>query len=146
MGVLPATLTATAVHRRRRLALLGVAALVAFVFGVAWGRGDSPGPLRWAGTPRAGVAGEQQVLYGTIVNRAEKPVRVRAGDVRVVDGDGKRLEAAAVFSGGYVLALSGPDRSPPTVLRPGARLPLSVTWTGDAADVELAGSRLAVPK
>src|SRR5947208_16466365 len=88
------TVASPAVHRRRRLvlvALVAAVALVAFVFGVAWGHGAKPGPLRWAGAPRTGQAGPQQVLYGTIVNRAKTPLRVRAADVRVVDGDGKRL-------------------------------------------------------
>ncbi|MGZ4269144.1 MAG: hypothetical protein ACXVFK_18450 [Solirubrobacteraceae bacterium] len=137
---------ATSTHRRRRLALLALAALVAFVFGVAWGKSDAPGPLRWDGTPRTGTAGDQQVLYGTLVNRAKTPVRVRSGAVRVLDGDGKALTAAAAFSDGYVPAAAGIASSATIVLRPGARLPLGVTWSGDASTIDVAGSRLAVPK
>jgi hypothetical protein len=133
-------------HRRRRLALVAAVALVAFVVGVAWGHGDNPGPLRWDGTPRAGTAGAQQILYGTLINRSKTPVRVRTGDVRVLDGNGKALTASAAFSGGYVPAFAGRAPTVTVALRPGGRLPLGLTWSGDAAEVRIGGSTLAVPK
>jgi hypothetical protein len=134
------------IQRRRIVALLAVLALVALVFGIVSGRGDDPGPLRWAATPRTGDAGEQQVLYGTLVNRAKTPLRVRTTDVRVVDGNGKRLTSAAAFSGGYVPAFAGGAPAVTVTLRPKGELALGVTWTGDAAQIRVAGSTLAVPK
>ena len=137
---------ATVIRRRRALAVLAFLALAAFVFGIASGQGSDPGPLRWNGTPRTGIAGDQQVLYGTLVNRAKTPVRVRSTDVRVLDGDGKRLTSSAVFSGGYVPAFAGGAPAVTVTLRPKGELALGVTWTGDAAQIRVAGSTLAVPK
>ena len=139
-------MSSAVIQRRRIVALLAVVALVALVFGIVFGQGSAPGPLRWAAEPRTGVAGEQQVLYGTLVNRAKTPVRVRTTDVRVVDGDGKRLTASAAFSGGYVSAFAGGAPAVTVTLRPKGELALGVTWTGDAAQIRVAGSTLAVPK
>jgi hypothetical protein len=137
----------TAVIRRRRaVAALALLALAALVFGIVSGRGSDPGPLRWAGEPRTGMAGDQQVLYGTLVNRAKTPLRVGSADVRVLDGDGKRLTSSAAFSGGYVPAFASAARPVTVTLRPKGELALGVTWTGDAAQIRLAGSTLAVPK
>ena len=134
------------IRRRRVVAALALLALVALVFGIVSGSGSDPGPLRWAGAPRTGVAGEQQVLYGTLVNRAKTPLRVRSNDVRVVDGDGKKLTSSAAFSGGYVPAFAGGAAPVTVTLRPKGELALGVTWTGDAAQIRVAGSTLAVPK
>jgi hypothetical protein len=134
------------IQRRRIVALLALLALVALVFGIASGSGSDPGPLRWAGEPRTGLAGEQQVLYGTLVNRAKTPIRVSTTGVRVVDGDGKKLTSSAAFSGGYVPAFAGGAAPVTVTLRPKGELALGVTWTGDAAQIRVAGSTLAVPK
>jgi hypothetical protein len=129
-------------HRRRLVAVLGLAAVVALIVGVALGRGSGNGPLGWVGTPRTGMAGAEHVLYGTVVNHAKTPVRVRSAQVTVRDSGGKTLASTAVFSGGYV-PLGAPATT--VVLRPGGRLPLGVSWTGTGARVEVAGSKLTIP-
>jgi hypothetical protein len=40
------------------------------------------------------------MLFGTLVNRVERVLRLRAAQVRVLDRNGRPLPAAAVFSGG----------------------------------------------
>lgn len=139
-------LTDVATRRRRLLIPLAVAALAAFVVGVASGKSADPGPIAWAATPRAGAAGEGQALYGTIVNRSKKAVRLRSKGIRVVDGDGKTLPSLSAFDGGYIPSYSG-SVAREVLLRPGQKEPLSLTWTGgDGAQVKLAGSSLSIPQ
>ena len=125
--------------------LLAASAVAAFVVGVASGTPGDPGPLRWVGTPRAGAAGDSQLLYGTVVNSSKHAVRLESKAIRVVDGDGKALQSMSAFDGGYIAAYAGsPNRI--VVLRPGQREPLSVSWTGgDGASVRVAGSSLSIP-
>jgi hypothetical protein len=134
------------IQRRRIVALLALLALMALVFGIVSGSGSDPGPLRWAGEPRTGLAGDQQVLYGTLVNKAKTPIRVSTAGVRVVDGEGRKLTSSAAFSGGYVPAFAGAAAPVTVTLRPKGQLALGVTWTGDAAQIRVAGSTLSVPK
>ena len=87
------------------------------------------------------------MLFGTLVNRAGKVLRLDAGRVRVLDAHGRSLPAAAAFSAGYdaSIALRGyrselfaarlARTSTHTVLAPGATVPLSVSWSGDATAV-----------
>ncbi len=112
--------------------------------------------VAWKGHPRSGPVEGGQMLFGTLVNRSHKPLRLRAADVRVLDGNGHALPAAAAFSSGYdasialrgfgsemfasavVGAASGAD----AVVTPGDTLPLSVSWKGRAVAVRVAGSAL----
>ena len=98
------------------------------------------------------------MLFGTLVNRAGRTIRLRAAEVRVLDAHGRSLPAAAAFSSGFDpgIALRGyggemfaaPARGAATrataVLAPGATIPLSVSWSGRAAAVEVEGARLAL--
>ena len=98
------------------------------------------------------------MLFGTLVNRAGRLLRLRAADVRVLDGHGRPLPAAAAFSGGYEAGIAlrgfgtemfaapaaGPATGAHAVLAPGATAPLSVSWSGRAVAVEVEGSRLAL--
>jgi hypothetical protein len=56
------------------------------------------GPVAWKGQPRSGPVGGGQMLFGTLVNRAGRVLRLSAGHVLVLDGRGRPLPAAAVFS------------------------------------------------
>jgi hypothetical protein len=99
-----------------------------------------------------------QLLFGTLVNRADRVLRLRADHVRVLDGRGHSLPAAAVFSGGYEAGIAlrgfgtemfaapaaGAATGATAVLAPGATTPLSVSWSGRAAAVEVEDSRLAL--
>jgi hypothetical protein len=96
------------------------------------------------------------MLFGTLVNRAGRVLRLDAGRVRVLDAHGRSLPAAAAFSAGFdaSIALRGyrselvaarltgtPTR---TVLAPAATVALSVSWSGHASAVEVEGTRLAL--
>jgi hypothetical protein len=112
------------------------------------------GPVAWKGQPRSGPVEGGQLLFGTLVNRAGRVLRLSADHVRVLDGRGHSLPAAAVFSAGFDarVALRGfgaemfAGAATPTtaVLAPGATAPLSVSWSGRAVAVEVEGSRLAL--
>jgi hypothetical protein len=78
--------------------------------------------------------------------------------VRVLDAGGHPLPAAAAFSGGYDASIAlrgygtemfasaavGAKTGADVVLAPGATAPLSVSWKGRAAVVEVAGTALAL--
>jgi hypothetical protein len=59
------------------------------------------GLVAWKGQPRSGPVEGGQMLFGTLVNRAGRVLRLSAEHVRVLDGRGRPLPAAAVFTGGY---------------------------------------------
>jgi hypothetical protein len=59
------------------------------------------GPVAWKGQPRSGPVEGGQMLFGELVNRAGRVLRLNADHVRVLDGRGHSLPAAAVFSSGY---------------------------------------------
>jgi hypothetical protein len=92
------------------------------------------------------------MLFGTLVNRAGRVLRLDAGKVRVLDGHGRPLPAAAAFSGGYEASIAlrgfggemfaGASTRTTAVLAPNTTVPLSVSWSGRAVAVEVAGSRL----
>jgi len=96
------------------------------------------------------------MLFGTLVNRSSKPLSLRAAQVRVIDGSGRVLPSAAAFAGGYnasialrgfgsemfASAVVGTANGADAVVTPGSTLPLSVSWKGRAAAVEVGGSTL----
>jgi hypothetical protein len=116
------------------------------------------GLVAWKGQPRSGPVEGGQMLFGTLVNRAGRVLRLSADHVRVLDGRGRSLPAAAVFSGGYEAGIAlrgfgtemfaapaaGAATGATAVLAPGATAPLSVSWSGRAVAVEVEGSRLAL--
>jgi hypothetical protein len=96
------------------------------------------------------------MLFGTLVNHAGRVLRLRTAHVRVLDGRGRPLPAAAAFSSGYEAGIAlrgfgtemfaapaaGAATRATAVLAPGATLPLSVSWSGHAVAVDVEGSRL----
>jgi hypothetical protein len=136
-----------------------VCALVVILAVLAGGAGCGGGAtVAWKGHPRSGPIEGGQMLFGTIVNRSGRPLSLRASDVRVLDRSGRELSAAAVFSDGYnagialrgfgaemfAAATVGASDGAKAALGPGATVPLSVSWKGEAAVVEVAGARLAL--
>jgi hypothetical protein len=124
--------------------------------------------LRWQEAPRtqsnAGQPGGH-LLFGTVVNRTNQALALKAGDVRVIDRDGRRLPSAAGFSDGFlpnvVLRGYGTEMFAAEVVgvgagasarvSPGGRTPLSVSWTvpadgAPAAAIEVGGTRLTLPR
>jgi hypothetical protein len=122
------------------------------------GCGGGSASVAWKGHPRSGPIEGGQMLFGTLVNRSARPLQLRAGDVRVLDRSGRELSAAAAFSGGYnagialrgfgaeMFAAATPSASDgaEVALAPAATVPLSVSWKGEAAVVEVAGARLTL--
>jgi hypothetical protein len=129
--------------------------LVVLVGGAGCGGGAS---VAWKGHPRSGPVEGGQMLFGTLVNRSARPLALRAADVRVLDRHGRALPAAAAFAGGYnagialrgfgtemfAAATPGAGDGATVSIAAGAAAPLSVSWKGDAAVVEVAGARLTL--
>jgi hypothetical protein len=98
------------------------------------------------------------MLFGTLVNRAGRVLRLDVRRVRVLDGHGRSLPAAAAFSAGYDArialrgyggelftdAASGASPGTRAVLIAGATVPLSVSWSGPAVAIEVEGTRLTL--
>ena len=122
------------------------------------GCGGGSASVAWKGHPRSGPIEGGQMLFGTLVNRSARPLQLRAGDVRVLDRSGRELSAAAAFSGGYnagialrgfgaemfAAAMPSAHDGAKVALAPAATVPLSVSWKGEAAVVEVAGARLTL--
>jgi hypothetical protein len=149
--------------------VLGIAAVLALIAAVAPGRlggggaaTKQDGPLRWQAPARtsaiAGTTGDH-LLFGRVVNHSNHPIRLRAADVHLLDGDGHRLRTNAAFADGFVpsVQLSGyGDEMYGTpaaggvgtevVLKTGQAAPLSASFTaaGDkrAVAIEYDGGRL----
>jgi hypothetical protein len=133
-----------------------VAALAAVRAALAAAGCGGGGAVAWDGHPRSGPVAGGQLLFGRVVNRSDRPLRLRAGEVRVLDAAGRALPASAAFSGGFnpAIALRGYGAEMfasatagvggTATLAPGATAPLSVSWTGTARAIEVAGTRLAL--
>jgi hypothetical protein len=134
-----------------------VCALAAILAVLVGGAGCGGGAdVAWKGEPRSGPIEGGQMLFGTVVNRSATPLKLHAADVRVLDRDGHALEAAAAFAGGYNAGIAlrgfgtemfaaasvGRSDGDDATLAPKATVPLSVSWKGEAAAVEVAGTRL----
>ena len=140
----------------RLVRVLAVAVAVAVLVG---GAGCGAGAtVAWKGHPRSGPVEGGQMLFGTLLNRSGGLLRLRAADVRVLDRNGRELSAAAAFAGGYnagialrgfgtemfAAATAGAGDGAQIAVAPGATVPLSVSWKGKAAAVEVAGERLTL--
>jgi hypothetical protein len=133
---------------------------LAATFAVAIGGAGcgSAGTVAWQEPPRSGPVEGGHMLFGTLVNRADHVLHLDARRVRVLDGHGRALPAAAAFSAGYearialrgfgtemfAAPMAGAATQTTAVLAPGATLPLSLSWSGAAVAVEVAGTRLAL--
>jgi hypothetical protein len=150
-------------RRRRLVAALLVAAGALAVF-VALSGGGRAGPLAWSGDAEVfthpTLPGDR-VLTATLRNDGLHPLRVDIGDVRLLDADGRAVEATPVFLQAFGKSLwaagRGPVQVPDTelqrtgriaVLRPGEEVPLTVAWhakDGDPARVDYGRGWLALP-
>jgi hypothetical protein len=138
----------------RLVCVLAVTAAV-LVGGVGCGGGAT---VAWKGHPRSGPVEGGQMLFGTLLNRSGRPLSLRAADVRVLDRSGRALSAAAAFAGGYNAGIAlrgfgtemfaaasvGASDGAKVAVAPGATVPLSVSWKGEATVVEVAGARLTL--
>jgi hypothetical protein len=126
--------------------------------------GEPGGPLTWQGEPYAGTPSKllpsDHVVLGTIRNDSLKRVKVHYRDVRLLDADGRAVQAAVRFASAPVHSLYPPTREPDMVmaaedlrigraidLAPGKTAPLVVAWRGDARPVavDYRAGRLRLP-
>src|SRR4051794_31599772 len=117
-------------------AALAVAGIVLLVAGGGHGPGPDAAPpaLAWAAPPRLvappGLP-RDRVLFGQVRNPGRRALRLRAGDLRVLDRAGRALPATARFLQAYA---PGP-RGTAVTLAPGRAVPLTVAWRGARARV-----------
>jgi hypothetical protein len=125
--------------------------------------GHKAAPLRWQGAPRMTVVAgttADRLLFGHVLNRSDHAVKLRAAEVHVLDADGHELRTSAAFADGFVPGVTlrgyGSDLfaadegtaavGREIVLRPGARAPLSVSFSAPggerASAVQYGGGRL----
>jgi hypothetical protein len=143
-----------------------VTAVLAVIAPGRFGGADKEsGPLRWQDTPHMSVLGAtpgDRILFGHVVNRSGHRERLLAADVRVLNGDGDKLDGSAAFADGFVPGVTlrgsgsemfgmgdvGADVGGEVVLAPGQSAPLSVSFTaGDgerAAAIDYGGGRLTL--
>jgi hypothetical protein len=147
--------------------ILGIAAVMALLAVVApghfaTGAPKAGGPLRWeapARTSTVGMTEGDHLLFGRVVNHSGKTIRLRAADVHVLDGKGRRLKTRAAFADGFVpgIVLHGYGElyGDPTVtvgreivLRTGQAAPVSAAYSVGAgqraAMLEYGAGRLAL--
>jgi hypothetical protein len=160
----PTLQVATPNFRRRRLgAALSVVAIAGAVL-VALSGGGRVGPLAWSGDTEVfthpTLPGDR-VLTAKLRNEGLHPLRVDIGDVRLLDADGRPVEATPVFLQAFGKSLwaagRGPEQVPDTelqrtgriaVLRPGDEVPLTIAWhtkDGDPVRVDYGRGWLALP-
>jgi hypothetical protein len=150
--------------RRRLVAALTAALLATAVLVLLSGGEDGSGPLGWSGEAdvftHPTLPGDR-VLTAKLRNDGLHPLRVDIGDVRLLDGDGRPVEATPVFLEAFGKSLwaagRGPTQVPDTelqrtgriaVLRPGAEVPLTIAWhdrDGDPERVDYGRGWLALP-
>lgn len=145
----------------RALAALSLAALPILAAACGGDDGDAGGgaaapALVWESPPElvsSPTLPDDRILTGRVENDSLRPVEVDAEDVRLVDGDGDRVDGEAIFLAGFGHALLPPEREPEEVpeferrrtgrsarLEPGDAVPLTVSWRradGDGAPVRI---------
>jgi hypothetical protein len=147
--------------------IAGIVVVTAVLALLGHGRfgGHHEGALRWDGAPRTsalGMSSGARLVFGHVVNRSDRPARLRAADVRVLDSHGRRLPAGAAFADGFVPGVAllgsrtevsdavagGAPVGGEVVLAPGGRAPLSVSFTAGpgvrATAIDYGGGRLAL--
>jgi hypothetical protein len=132
-----------------------VAALAAALFVAGCGTKSETvkgtGAMSWTEKPttiRLGSKPKDRILFGEVRNDSLRPVKIYASDVRVLDSDGRSLEATAIFSKSFAHGLYGstdPRAKAPgefeltrigrlVNLKPGQSAPLTVSWRLKAAN------------
>jgi hypothetical protein len=102
-----------------------------------------------------------RILQGEVVAKGSEEVELRAEDLRLLDPEGRELEASAAFISGYAPSIEPLNQLsdlPEDEERRIGRLatvgsepvPLTVSWTqprgsSEAAEIELGAGRLPVP-
>jgi hypothetical protein len=103
-----------------------------------------PNPLAWKKDPNVIVPPKlpgDRILRGEVTNGSLKRVVVEAKDLRVLDAEGRRVEATATFLSSYVHSIYPPTNRPNPYpeaererlgqlarIEPGQSAPLTVSW------------------
>ena len=144
-----------------------VAAAIALMPGCGGGKdAGQAGDLRWDEPPRllaASPPDRDRVLSGTVRNTSLKLVRLDTKKVELLDAEGRPLRASVVFLSGFAhgrFPQNRPEQQPGqrdlelagrlARLKPGKKLPLTVSWrplpgAPRAASVRLGDATLPVP-
>jgi hypothetical protein len=126
---------------------LGVAAAVVIALLTAagcGGDGNGANPLAWKEDPDLVVPPRlpgDRILRGEVTNGSLDRVVVEARDLKLVDGEGRRVEGTATFLSSYVHSIYPPTRGPSPYpeserervgqiarIEPGKSAPLTVSW------------------
>jgi hypothetical protein len=148
----------------RRAAAL---AALACWLGACGGGGDGGqyGDLIWVGQPileRPRALPADRVVIGRVRNKSIRVLRLRAREMRLVDGDGRTISGDVLFLTGFLHGLAPPTRAPKVLpesaqlrlgllakIPPGGSVPINVAWRiasgRDAAAVAYPGGRLPIP-
>jgi hypothetical protein len=155
---------AATIHRRRVTAVVVAATIAAGAFLIAEVPENRSGALVWSGDAdvftHPTLPGDR-VLTAKLRNDGLHPLRVDIGDVRLMDANGRPVEATPVFLQAFGKSLwaagRGPAQVPDTelqrtgriaVLRPGEEVPLTIAWhakDGDPVRVDYGRGWLALP-
>jgi hypothetical protein len=155
---------AATIHRRRVTAVVVAATIAAGAFLMAEVPENRSGALVWSGDAdvftHPTLPGDR-VLTAKLRNDGLHPLRVDIGDVRLMDANGRPVEATPVFLQAFGKSLwaagRGPAQVPDTelqrtgriaVLRPGEEVPLTIAWhakDGDPVRVDYGRGWLALP-
>ena len=127
-----------------RRGLAAAVALVALATGAAGcGSADGGADLRWVGRPqvlRDPSVPDDRVVRGQVRNEGVRTLELTAGNLRLVDADGRRVPGVATFAAGFVHGLYPPTREPrlpeseerrlgrKALLRPGQEVSLTLAW------------------
>ena len=149
--------------------LLGAVALAAALALTACGDDDerAAGDLVWVKDPILFTPPnlpDDRVLSGKVRNDSLERIEIDASDVRLLDAEGERLKANAVFLETFAHQLFPPTREPEggipeaelirlgvkAKIDPGKDVPLTVSWRqGEGVEppvrIEAGGSSLALP-
>jgi hypothetical protein len=153
-------------HRRRAVALLGLAALGVAIFLAlsSLGGAERTGPLAWSGHAEVfthpTLPGDR-VLTAKLRNDGLHPLRVDIADVRLLDSSGREVASTPVFLETFGKSLwaagRGPQQVPDTellrtgritLLKPGQEVPLTIAWhaaDGDPVRVDYKRGSLGLP-
>jgi hypothetical protein len=145
---------------------VAAAAVAALVAAASPGCGDDDGAaLAWDVTPQVVRHPEipnDVLATGRIRNDSDDELRLDTEDARVIDANGRPLEATVRFAAGYTHALYPPGDAPretprkqrerlgdAATIRPGATAPLTAAWhrrrDARAVRIEIGDESLALP-
>lgn len=141
-----------------------VSALCVVLAGCGSGEEGDAGRLEWDGTPRVltpPTLPNDRILSGRVRNESLRRVTLEAAELKLLDAEGRDLDASPIFLEGYVEPLESRNR--PSLettgerirrglearIDPGKTAPLTVSWRDEAgrraARLDYGTGSLALP-